>query len=119
MSVETKSLEILRQFEKQIPRDRYDAIRDLITHGEWGIALEILHENLRDFNVQASSKQLSEIQALAHEMRRPAASSEATTAKTKIARIGVFMIGIVLVYFVAHLIYEWWRMDFGLHAIPD
>jgi hypothetical protein len=38
----------------QIPEDRVYVIKDLVKHGEYGVAIELLCENLNDFEVVVS-----------------------------------------------------------------
>jgi len=53
---ESAVLDILFEFEEVLPWDRYCSIADLAKAGEWGIAFEILCDNLSEAEVPIPGK---------------------------------------------------------------
>ncbi len=45
---------MLKDFKDRLPKERVDDITLLATHGEWGLAYEILCTNISDFNISLS-----------------------------------------------------------------
>lgn len=52
-----------------VPEDRLASTRDLVKHGEAGVALENLCQQLNDDDVAITADMLAELETLAEEMR--------------------------------------------------
>ena len=49
--METDLLQLLSRFQSRLPAATYDDVKDLIDHGEWGVALEDICVQLFEFLV--------------------------------------------------------------------
>ena len=47
--METDLLQLLSRFQSRLPAATYDDVKDLIDHGEWGVALEDMCVQLFEF----------------------------------------------------------------------
>ena len=69
--METDMLQLLSRFQSRLPAATYDDVKNLIDHGEWGVALENMCVQLFEYDLAVSSTELSEIKTLTERMGLP------------------------------------------------
>jgi hypothetical protein len=69
--MEIQMLDLLREFDGKLKDNIHEDIRDLIVHGEWGIALENLCQQLYEYDVAVPPNSLTEIKKLTEQMQLP------------------------------------------------
>jgi hypothetical protein len=61
-------LQLLSRFKSRLPVATHKDVEELITHGEGGIALENLCQQLFEYDLTVSSDELTEIKVLTERM---------------------------------------------------
>ncbi|MBX9652684.1 MafI family immunity protein [bacterium] len=62
--INSRILELIALFELQLPYEHIEGMRDFLKHGEYGIAFEILCENLFEYDVSVDQKYIELIDQL-------------------------------------------------------